>query len=472
MNDERAIVRELPFAIDCEAAFATLFGTSRAAFWLDSGGSDVERARWSYLGDASGPGAGTAVADAPDAAAHARILAGLSRAPRRRDSAIPSPFTGGRVGWFGYEFRDRGRTPRRRARTPDVALIDTRRFLAVDHVAGRTFVIALAQHATDVSEQRGWCDAASTRIATLPTLDAPASATLSRVRFRLARDRARYERDVERALGWIREGESYQICLTNEFTCDLALDPFSLYRTLRRINPAPYAAYLTIAGNAVLSASPERFLTLDSAGNVESKPVKGTIARASDPIEDERAAATLRASAKDRAENVMIVDLLRNDLARVCEIGSVRATALFEIERYATVFQLVSTVRGKLRPGEDALTLLRAAFPGGSMTGAPKVRTMELIDALEGRARGAYSGAIGWIGDDGAADLSIAIRTIVAAGGILSIGCGGGVVAESTPRGEFDEMLLKATPALRAITALATGDDDATRIDLSGADDF
>ena len=260
------------------------------------------------------------------------------------------------------------------------------------------------------------------------------------------------------------------MCLTNEITCDAQPDPLALYRIMRRTNPAPFGAFLRWPDGAVLSGSPERFLAVGASGAVEAKPIKGTIGRASDPEADRALAERLRASGKDQAENVMIVDLLRNDLSRVCVPGSVRVPTLLDVETFATVHQLVSTVTGQLAPGRTVLDLLRAAFPGGSMTGAPKHRTVQLIDRLEGRARGVYAGALGWIGDDGAADLSIVIRTIVAVGGRLSIGVGGGIVADSTPEGEFDEMLLKARAPIRAIVTALTGAWDPRRFYVDGAD--
>jgi len=229
---------------------------------------------------------------------------------------------------------------------------------------------------------------------------------------------------------------------------------------MRHINPAPYAAFLKWPGGAVLSASPERFLNVDRHGFVETKPIKGTIARFKDPVRDSELADELRRSKKDKAENVMIVDLLRNDLSRVCEPGTVVVPNLCAIESYATVHQLVSTVRGTLRPDHSVIELIRATFPGGSMTGAPKIRTMEFIDALEQRPRGIYSGALGWIGDDCATDLSIVIRTIVATGNQLSMGVGGGIVAQSTPEGEFLEMLLKAKASLMSIITACGGQFD------------
>jgi para-aminobenzoate synthetase len=271
----------------------------------------------------------------------------------------------------------------------------------------------------------------------------------------LARPEPQYLQDIETCLARLREGESYEICLTNQLEFGTDVDPLDLYRRLRRANPAPFGAYLRVGDLSVLSSSPERFLRVSREGEAEARPIKGTSRRGDSPEEDAQLAASLAADEKNRAENLMIVDLLRNDLGAVCEVGSVEVPAMMEVESYETVHQLVSTVRGRLRAEASTLDCVRSCFPPGSMTGAPKHRTTAIIEELEAAPRGVYSGAIGWFGVGGGADLSVAIRTIVLAGDRASIGAGGAVVLQSEPRREYAEMLLKAAAPLRAIAPQA-----------------
>jgi para-aminobenzoate synthetase len=225
----------------------------------------------------------------------------------------------------------------------------------------------------------------------------------------------------------------------------------SAYRTLRARNPAPFAALLRLGDVSVLSSSPERFLRIDRHRVVESRPMKGTAARVAEPYEDACRAAELRRDPKTRAENLMIADLVRNDLGRVCALGTVEVPGLMVVESHATVHQMVTVVRGRLRADCDAIDCVRAAFPAGSMTGAPKLRTMDIIDRIERRPRGVYSGALGFFAVNGTADLSVVIRTLVSSPDGLTIGAGGAIVAASDPESELEEMLLKARPLLESV---------------------
>ncbi len=279
---------------------------------------------------------------------------------------------------------------------------------------------------------------------------------------------ARYLADIERSQAELAAGESYEVCLTDQISTDASPDPFALYRRLRRSNPSPFAAFLRFGDTAIVSSSPERFLSVARDGAVQARPIKGTISRAEDPAEDAARKAELAGDEKTRAEHLMIVDLLRNDLGRVSEIDSVRVPDLMVVEPYATVHQVVSTVTGQLEAGRSPVECVRNCFPGGSMTGAPKERTMEIIDELEDEARGVYSGAIGYFGVDGSVDLSIVIRTIVIRPGRTTIGAGGAIVMQSDPEEEFDEILLKARAPMSAIAKTVTGrgDEEAWSVEL------
>lgn len=288
------------------------------------------------------------------------------------------------------------------------------------------------------------------RLAALPALAEPESSG-EPVELRQRRSPQRYREEIEACKRYLTAGHSYEICLTNKVVAEASPDPLELYRALRQVNPAPFAAYLRFGDLAVLSSSPERFLAVDREGWAETRPIKGTSRRGATPDEDASLASALCVDEKNRAENVTIVDLMRNDLGRVCEVGTVDVPELMQVETYETVHQLVSSVRGRLRGEVGAAECVRACFPPGSMTGAPKLRTMEIIDELEGEARGPYSGAIGFLGLGGGCDLSVAIRTIVVNAGAIAIGAGGAVVVDSNPEDEFEEVLLKARASIAAI---------------------
>jgi para-aminobenzoate synthetase component I len=263
-------------------------------------------------------------------------------------------------------------------------------------------------------------------------------------------DRAGYEAAVAKVVEYIRAGDCYQVNLSQRLLTPLREHPLELYGRLRRLNPAPFSAYFDLGGFQVLSASPERFLKVEN-GEVETRPIKGTRPRGRSAEEDAALIAELQTNPKDRAENVMIVDLLRNDLGRVCEYGSVRVPTICEVETFRYVHHLVSEVRGTLRPECGPLDVLRAAFPGGSVTGAPKIRAMEIISELEPTARGPYCGSLGFIGFNGSMDTNILIRTFTAGRGWLQFPVGGGIVADSEPRREYEETLHKAAGLLKAL---------------------
>ena len=379
---------------------------------------------------------------------------------------LPFDFDCGFVGYLGYELKaDCDGDAAHRANTPDAAFIQADRLIAFDHHQRHIYLLALinsnppelhqilglaGREFDAVREGERWLEETSRRLAELPRVAEP-HLDAGRVGFALRRSADRYRDDISSCKDYLTAGHSYEICLTNTLAGEVAAEPLELYRALRRANPAPFAAYLRLGDLAVLSSSPERFLAVDRRGRAEARPIKGTGRRGADPAEDASLAADLAADAKSRAENVTIVDLMRNDLGRVCELGSVEVPELARVETYETVHQLVSSVRGRLREDVGAAEAVRACFPPGSMTGAPKVRTMEIIDELEGAARGVYSGAIGWFGLGGACDLSVAIRTIVLDGSSATVGAGGAIVVDSDLEAELAEMLLKAQASIAAI---------------------
>ena len=268
----------------------------------------------------------------------------------------------------------------------------------------------------------------------------------------LVTPREEYLRRIRRALDYIAAGDIYQVNLSHRIECPFEAEPVDLFRRLAELNPAPFAAYVDAGPFKVISASPERFVAL-VGDRAWSSPIKGTRPRGATPADDRRLARDLLESPKDRAENVMIADLVRNDLGRVSRPGSVRVASLCALESFATVHHLVSTIEGRLEAGRGRIDLLRALFPGGSMTGAPKVRAMEVIDELEGEERGLYSGSVGYLSFDGTMDFNIVIRTLVLAGGRAHLRAGGAIVADSEPAQEFRETLDKARALLQAMDA-------------------
>lgn len=395
-----------------------------------------------------------------------------------RDPTLP-PFQGGWVGWFGYEFGvafDRMPTaPRNDLATPDIALSLYDWVIAWDHAESTACLISSGIDAHGVaSEARaerravdvmGWLDHTEP---TLPRWTECESSSLTQVGVAatgfaaapvgLTGDftPAQYRDAVAGVIDQILDGELFQANLSQRFLAPYRGDPVALYAAMRRHAAAPMAACLAQPDRWVLSASPELFFRLDAAsGVVETRPIKGTRPRSSDATGDAALALALTSSEKDRAENVMIVDLLRNDLSRVCLPESVMVPELCSLESHSAVHHLVSIVTGVLQPECDVADLIAATFPGGSITGAPKLRATEVIAALEPVTRGVYCGAIGWVGRDGSAALSIAIRTVTLTGGIVAVHAGGGITAQSDPDEEYRETLDKARALVAAIAEVA-----------------
>jgi len=453
--------RRLDAHPDPELVFTSFFSESENAFWFDSSRPGA-RACFSFMGDTSGPLAEVITYDLDSG--DESIFDYLDRRTTELRPAeppdLPFEFDCGFVGYLGYELKaECGYASPHESEHPDAAFLLADRVIAFDHKEQCSYLLCLHESGEEEAAE-AWLDATARRLSALraggesgggptckwgPPPDSPPST------YALSRTREQYLEDVETSLGHLLAGDSYEICLTNELSLATNVDPLDLYLRLRRANPAPFSAYLRFGDLAVLSSSPERFLRVDREGEAEARPIKGTSRRGGTAAEDAQLAAALAADEKNRAENLMIVDLLRNDLGAVCEIGSVEVPRMMEVESYETVHQLVSEVRGRLRADATALDAVRSCFPPGSMTGAPKKRTTEILDQLEGAARGVYSGAISWFGLGGAADLSVAIRAIVLSDGCATIGAGGAIVLGSDPEHEYEEMLLKAAAPLRAI---------------------
>ena len=429
-----------------DAAFAC-FAEDPFLAWFDSAGPLTARSRWSFLAVEPfeilrGPG----IFDA--------LVAALDRFGKPLSPTIP--FTGGAAGFLGYELgAELERVPRHAAAggMPDacIGLYDV--VLAFDRDTGEAVLLSSGLPETGtVARGRRATDRTRAILARLQRgralPDIPALA------WRAQSTPAEHKSRVVRAQAFIRAGDIYQANIAAAFHADRppGLHAADIYLALRAQNPAPYGAYLGCGpGYAVASVSPERFVGLDCSGGIEARPIKGTRPRGAGGAEDARLAAELLASGKDFSENLMIVDLLRHDIGRVAAIGSVHVPELAVLESFAHIHHLVSSIRGTLRTGATVTDLLRACFPGGSVTGAPKLRAQQIIHALEPAARGPYCGAILWAGWDGAMESSIAIRTATITPDTIIVQAGGGIVADSNPADEYEEMLVKARPLLRAL---------------------
>jgi para-aminobenzoate synthetase len=469
------VSRKLSLSLPTASIFEMLFMHAPYAFWLDSSRHEPGLARFSFLGAGDGPESyriesyvegGTRLVRASGETEEVdldvfsfleqRLVSNV-----QVDPALPFDFYGGFVGYFGYELMAvTEQVPGHASAMADAMLLFVDRFLAVDHATGDLYLVAL--HQGDPAASVAWCDYVEdvlrTRTASKPQCDAPARLLdPGDVEPFLLHDKAAYLRRIALAKQKILEGESYEICLTNRVRVPIASnaseDLFGAYLALRQINPAPYACLLRFGPTSVLCSSPERFLKISPDGVVESKPIKGTMRRGATEREDESNRQHLLTDEKFFSENLMIVDLLRNDLTRSCVPGSVHVPALMQVESYATVHQLVSTIRGVLE--QAPVRCVARCFPGGSVTGAPKRRTLEIIDDLEGAPRGIYSGAIGYLSLNGAADLNIVIRTVVIHNAVAEIGVGGAIIHLSDAEEEYEETLLKALAPFSAIASLA-----------------
>lgn len=470
--------RSLSLTVPPYALFQVL-KPAPAPFLLDSGDQYSELGRYSFLGAFPFLQA-TAYTDRvelfrPEIGQREVIPTADGRSVRVLDALharyqvaapAPFPFAGGAVGFFSYDLKDEfERLPQLAADDLNLPLWRLAWYDGVviyDHIKKKYWLTACGM------QDDGQCirDLANKRLDRLAdvfkdiNVSENTDCTAVGDSFPPASDvktitpsvtRERYLRDLERVIAYIYAGDIYQANLTQRFTAAWAGDPWALYQRLREGNPAPFAAFLPYSDFQILCSSPERFIRLRVDGRLETCPIKGTRPRGAGPDADKAMAEELRGSAKDRAELTMIIDLERNDLGRICEVGTVRVPHRMRLERYPTVWHLVSTVTGQARPGLLPSELLQAMFPGGSISGAPKIRAMEIIEELEPYKRGIYTGSIGYLGFDGAWDLNIVIRTILLKNGRAYLNAGGGIVADSVPEREYEETLHKAKALFDAL---------------------
>ncbi|MCP3866915.1 MAG: aminodeoxychorismate synthase component I [Gammaproteobacteria bacterium] len=445
------VFHEFPYRVDSTEVFEVLAQRSWASF-LDSGHPSGRQGRFDIL--TADPktvlltlGQTTEICEAGETRFSREDPFSLLR--KMMGPQIPHsgelPFHGGAIGYFGYDLvRRLERLPaiaKDGEDLPEMAVGIYDWALVVDHHLQRSWVVGWNSHRVSACRKL--------------LLDAPdrgrgpGNGTAYRVTGTINSNMRHgdYLKSVRRIKRYIEDGDCYQVNFSQRFSVTADGDPWYAYRKLRELNSAPFSAYLSTPACKVMSTSPERFLKV-SDDRVETRPIKGTAPRGKNALEDRGLAEALMNSGKDRAENLMIVDLLRNDLGKVCAFGSIEVPEMFNLESYARVHHLVSTVKGKLAQGQDAISLLRACFPGGSITGVPKVRAMEIVEELEPHRRGVYCGAIGYIDFNGNTDTNIAIRTMVHSSGMTRLWAGGGIVADSDPEAEYQETFHKAAALL------------------------
>ncbi|WP_249356718.1 aminodeoxychorismate synthase component I [Brevibacterium sp. 2SA] len=493
-------VRQLPLRGTALNVFIALFGDEPEAVWLDGNMPGHPDSRFSIMGAPAGPLSRSVRADVPTGTLEVRSgrgtetiesgffdwlkndLGAVDLTYSGDESDLPFAFRLGWVGYLGYELKAEVGSPlKHEADTPDALMMFLDRAFVIDNETSTVYLLALSGDGVGGSECDAWFDAVAEVIGTSLLDDESVTAVRSAVEHAVVEkqaaapqvhehrnvseedfagvpglsarhSKAEYLELIADAQRLINDGETYEVCLTNMLETPWTRDSLETYGNLRRDNPTPFGAFLRSPEVSVLSTSPERFLRISAGGEAESKPIKGTRPRGSSPEEDEALKDDLRSSVKDRSENLMIVDLVRHDLGITAELGTVEVPKLFDVETYATVHQLVSTVRSQLGRGSTPVDCVRAAFPPGSMTGAPKHRTMSIIDDLESGPRGVYSGAIGYFSLNGAVDLSVPIRTATIADNGMTYGVGGAIVALSVDYEELLESRVKLQPVDRLLT--------------------
>jgi anthranilate synthase component 1 len=457
------------FIEDCEtpvSAFLKLreLSPGQPAFLLESADQGQRVGRWSFIGFRPRAVLRWSLADGGDPySIAAQRLASTRQAPMRD----APPFVGGAVGFFGYDLvravEPLGDAPPDPLGLPDMALMLSDALVIFDHLKHTVTILANADLQQEPDVERAYESAVQsigqvrTALAGPVPRAAPAGAR-EMPEFKSNMPQEQFEGMVERIVRYIYAGDAFQVVPSQRWSAAVPVEPFSIYRGLRAVNPSPYMYFLDFGDFQVVGASPEPLLTV-TGRHVSTKPIAGTRPRGSSPEEDRRIAQELLADEKERAEHVMLVDLGRNDLGRVCEYGSVKVDELMEIESYSHVMHIVSSVSGTLREDVGAMDALRAVLPAGTLSGAPKVRAMQIIDELEPVKRGGYGGAVGYLSYTGDLDTAIHIRTVVVKDGVAHIQAGGGTVADAKPDYEYRESVDKSRAALRAI-ALACAQPD------------
>ncbi len=449
------------FLDDCETPVSAYLKLQELApgepsFLLESAEQGQRVGRWSFIGVRPRAVLRWSLADGGDPYALAAERLGACRQAPLEE---PFPFTGGAVGFFGYDLvrvvEPLGAPPPDPLGLPDMALMLSDALVIFDHLKHTITILANADLAAEPDLERAYASALATIADVREALAGPVPRGPARTpgpapTFTPNMPRERFEAIVERIVRYIFAGDAFQVVPSQRWSASVPIRAFSIYRGLRAVNPSPYMYFLDFGDFQVAGASPEPLLTV-TGRRVSTKPIAGTRPRGSTPEEDRRIAAELLADEKERAEHVMLVDLGRNDLGRVCEYGSVAVDELMEIELYSHVMHIVSSVSGTLREDVGAMDALRSVLPAGTLSGAPKVRSMQIIDELEPVKRGGYGGAVGYLSYGGDLDTAIHIRTVVVKDGVAHVQAGGGTVADASPPYEYEESVAKARAAMRAI---------------------
>lgn len=462
-NKYQVYSKKLDILIDSALVFQEIYSKCDHSFWLDSSMVAEGLSRFSYMGDSEGDNSFLVEYNVNNQQIKVTkknsinfltgdiflFLQDILDSFICDNQDLPFNFNGGFVGYFGYELKALlDNKNKHQSSLPDAQFIFSDRLIIFDHICQKIYLV-FVDKINEENKANNWFKDIENKLNLINKNKIIKNTEKSKLKnriksYELSRDKQEYLGNIETCLEKIKEGESYEICLTNHLYLPSISEPLNYYLQLRKKNPAPYSAYLKFGEIAVICSSPERFLLLDKNGILESKPIKGTVKRGKNKEEDIQLKNQLQKCEKEKAENLMIVDLLRNDLGRVCEVGTVTVPKLMAIETYSTLHQMVSTVKGKIKKRIKPVDCIKNCFPGGSMTGAPKKRTLEIIDQLETEARGIYSGSIGFLALNGTMDLNIVIRTAIITPKKTSIGVGGAITILSEKHQEFEETILKA----------------------------